>query len=124
MEIRFIDRSGVPSTQLREFAERRLSVALKGFTPRIARVSLAFADANREGGVAEQWCRLAIALRRAEGVVVTNCDADVFACIADAMDRAVQLLGHELERTRYPIELPGRGVLSNITMAKTGSGGR
>lgn len=79
-------------------AERRLRFALGRFASRVGRVAVRVADVNGPRGGTDKRCRIVVALGGAGTVVVEDRDADVYAAIDAAADRAGRLVARALHR--------------------------
>ncbi len=110
MAISIVDRAGLLSADLREFAERRLLFALSRFDDRIHRISVVFADANGPRGGIDKSCRITIKLRRGNELTVTDQDPDVATCVARAAERIGRSVARAVERTQQFDRNPSRGV--------------
>ena len=93
--------------ELRAHAERSLEAALGRFGSHIAQVRLAVADVNGPKGGIDKTCRVQVKGESGWEVIVTQEDADAFAVIDRAGQRAGQAVARLLDRAR---EEAARGV--------------
>ena len=100
MSLAIIDRSGVLSEELRQFAERRLRFALSRFDSKIQRISLVLTDTNGPRGGVDKLCRITVSLRRANDVAISDEDADAATCIARAAERIGRAVARAIERNQ------------------------
>lgn len=91
----------------RAHAEHSLSTALDRFGSRIAQVRVSVADVNGPKGGIDKICRVQVHGRSGWEVLVTQEDAEVFAVIDRAGERASQAVARLLDRAR---EESTRGV--------------
>lgn len=93
--------------ELRAHAERSLSVALDRFGSRIAQVRVGVADVNGPKGGIDKTCRVQVRGESGWEVLITQEDADAFAVIDRAGERASQAVARLLDRAR---EDAARGI--------------
>ncbi len=92
---------GFPLTEaLRAHCERRLSFALARFGPRLGRVGVRLSDVNGPRGGVDKRCQVKLPLAKGRTLTVQSSDADLYAAIDRAADRAAQAVSRELERER------------------------
>ena len=84
---------------LRVHLERRLGLALGRFGDQIGRVRVRFSEAEARSGAGHKRCRIQIGLRPRK-VDVEDSDADLFAAVNNAVDRASRSVARALERDR------------------------
>lgn len=82
----------------RAHAEHSLSAALDRFAPRIDQVRVSIADVNGPKGGIDKACRVQVHGRSGWEVLVSQADADVFALIDRASQRAGQAVARLLDR--------------------------
>ena len=83
-----------------QYIERRLRFCLGRFASRIRRVSVRIFDLNGPRGGADILCRITARLVPSETIVVQEVNADLFAAIDRAAERAGQTLARRLSRVR------------------------
>jgi putative sigma-54 modulation protein len=82
---------------LRIHVERRLGLALARFGDRIGRVMVRFSHADGDGNGGHKRCRIEVGLRP-QRVDAEDTDADLFAAVNHATDRASRSIARALER--------------------------
>lgn len=86
--------------ELNRYIERRLQFCLGRFESRIRRVTVRILDINGPRGGADKRCRMTVCLVPSEVIVVQEINADLFAAIDRAAERAGQALARKLHRAR------------------------
>jgi len=84
---------------LRIHVERRLGLALARFADRIGRVMVRFSHAAGEGNAGHKRCQIEVGLRP-QRVDAEDTDADLFAAVNHATDRASRSVARALEQGR------------------------
>jgi putative sigma-54 modulation protein len=84
---------------LRTHVKDRLGLALGRFADRIGRVIVRFSQADHDQGRADMRCQIEVGLRP-WSVDVEDTDADLFAAVNHAADRASRSVARALERER------------------------
>ena len=82
---------------LRIHVERRLGLALARFGDRIGKVMVRFSHADGDGNVRHKRCQIEVGLRP-QRVDAEDIDADLFAAVNHATDRASRSVARALER--------------------------
>lgn len=98
MNIHIRNSSVAVTESLRAHVERRLGLALGRFGAEIGRVVVSFADTDGTEGAATKMCHVTLALPRS--LHITEADADVFAAVDRAADRAARSVARRLELER------------------------
>lgn len=98
MQISTVDRGAVLTPELVAFAERRLLFALSRFDTRIDRTILKITDVNGPKGGIDKECQIQITMHRGSDIIITDKDADAYACIARAAERAGRTVARQLDR--------------------------
>ena len=96
IKIRILKSEVQVSDDLRVHIERRLGLALARFADRIARVSVRFSHADGDASGAHTRCQIDVDLRPRR-VDVQDTDADLFAAVNHATDRAIRSVARALE---------------------------
>ena len=96
MQIRIRGRKVRVTKVLRAHVERRLGFALGRFGEHVGRVVVHLSKSEERLDREEKRCRIAVALRR--HVRVQETDADLFAAVDRAADRAARSVAHAIER--------------------------
>jgi putative sigma-54 modulation protein len=108
--IDFVIRSGDSDTasQLRDYAARRLSFALRRFEDRVRSVTVRLTDTNGPKGGVDSRC--AITLHRLDGrrIVTEATTAWPFASVTSAAKRLKAAVRREIERTRVSARRGGK----------------
>ena len=84
---------------LRVHVQDRLGLALGRFADRIGRVVVRFSHADRHPSGAEKRCQIEVGLR-SRSIDVEDTDADLFAAVNHATDRASRSVARALEWER------------------------
>jgi len=87
--------------EVNRYIERRLRLCLGRFESRIRRVSVRIFDFNGPRVGADKRCRMTVRLTPSDAIVVEEVNADLFAAIDRAAERAGQALARKLHRVRY-----------------------
>lgn len=96
MQIQLHGREFLVTDAIREHAERHLRFALTRFGADVRRVTVELSELAGPGCGRGKICRIDMALRRSENVVIENLDADVYAAITRAAERAGRAAGRSL----------------------------
>jgi putative sigma-54 modulation protein len=88
------------SPALGAYVERRFLTALGRFGRRVPQVTVRLVDENgRKGGV-DKHCRVEVLMPRSRGLLVDELQADMYAAIDFAADRAARAVAREIGRRR------------------------
>lgn len=88
---------------LRQHAERRLRFALARAEESVRKVSVRLSDVNGPRGGQDKQCHLRVALNHLSDVLIEDIEADLYAAIDRAADRAGRTVARRLARSReYP----------------------
>ena len=98
MRIHIQARGFTVTEPLRALAERRLRFALGSLSGRIRSVNMLLDDQNGPRGGIDKRCKLRVALPAQPAVVIEQLDADVYAAIDRAAERASRTLARRLNR--------------------------
>jgi ribosome-associated translation inhibitor RaiA len=112
MEIRL--RLGM-SDAVRHATERRMAFALGRFGARISAVTVWLSDADGPRRGADKVCRVQVALASGQTVRIEDVDADLYAAIARAADRAGRATARVLARRRDQGVITLRDLASRAT---------
>lgn len=85
---------------LRSHVERRIGFALSTRYDRIGRIQVRLFDINGPRGGNDKCCRLQVAMPGQADVVIADTQADLYAAIDRAADRAGRVVSRRLERLR------------------------
>lgn len=88
------------SKEVHSYIERRLRFCLGRFESRVRRVTVRISDINGPRGGTDKRCRLTIGLIPSDTIDVQEVNADLFAAIDRAAERAGQALARKLHRAR------------------------
>lgn len=100
MQLQVRARNMVLTEALRVHAERRVQFALSRFGDRIRRVAVQLGDVNGPRGGEDKICRLEVLLSPSGEVRAEESDADLYATIDRAAERAGRSVGRVLTRER------------------------
>ena len=93
------------TSRIREQIDRRLSFALSRFGSKISRTSVHLTDLNGPKGGIDKQCKIVLALRGVQPVIVEVIDTSWPAAIDRAANRLGQTVQRVLERSRmFPRE--------------------
>jgi len=84
---------------LRDHVERRLGLALARFADQIGRVTVRFSHADGDPSGAHMRCRIEVGLRP-QRLDVEDTDADLFAAVNHATERASRSVARAFEQGR------------------------
>ena len=86
--------------EVHRYIERRLRFCLGRFESRVRRVTVRIFDINGPRGGTDKRCRMTVRLIPSDAIVVQEVNADLFAAIDRAAERAGQALARKLHRAR------------------------
>jgi putative sigma-54 modulation protein len=86
--------------EINRYIERRLRFCLGRFETLILRATVRIFDINGPRGGADKRCRVTLSLIPFDTIVVQEVNADLFAAIDRAAERAGQALARKLHRAR------------------------
>jgi ribosomal subunit interface protein len=89
---------------LRSHVRRRLHYALSSIDESVQRVVVRLSDVNGPRGGMDKRCRLQLVLAGLPDVIVEDTQADLYAAIDRASDRAGRTLARRLDRRRSGIK--------------------
>lgn len=98
MRMRFYGHNVEIDAALQDLAERRIEFALSRFSQRVRQVTLRLTDINGEHGGADKQCRIVVHLVPSGTVVVEDADANTYAAVTRAAERAGRAASRELRR--------------------------
>ncbi len=96
MQIQVHGRDFVVTDAMLEHAERHLRFALSRFGADVRRVTVELSELTGPGCGSGKNCRIEVAFRKSESVVIENFDADLYAAIS----RAAERVGRAVSRSR------------------------
>ncbi len=113
MRIDIQARSFSLTEALREHIKRRLGFALSSRDEHIQRVQVRLSDINGPRGGDDKQCHIQVRLTHLPDVVIEDTEADMYAAIDRAADRAGRTVGRRLmrQRDKRHTALPQEGVL-------------
>jgi putative sigma-54 modulation protein len=85
---------------VRNYSVRRMRFAMGPFSSRVGRIVIRISDVNGTRGGVDQCCHVTAELLPSGKVVVEQVDADLFAAIDRACERAGRSLSREIQRVR------------------------
>lgn len=88
MQIQVHGRVFVVTDAIREHAERHLRFALTRFGADVRRVTVELSELAGPACGSSKICRIDVAFRKSENVVIENFDTDVYVAITRAAERA------------------------------------
>lgn len=92
---------GIPPTEaLASHIERRMAFALSRFSAELARVTVRFSDLNGPKGGADKVCRVGFTLKGLRPDAVEARDADLYAAVDQAAEKAGRRVARMLEQAR------------------------
>jgi ribosome-associated translation inhibitor RaiA len=100
MKIHVRSRKAEVDETVRAQIERRLQFSLGKFSPSILRVAVQIVDLNGPRGGEDKSCRIELRLLPTGSIFVADTDADLYAAVDRAADRAAQCVSRATRRTR------------------------
>jgi putative sigma-54 modulation protein len=85
---------------LSDYAGKRIDYSLSFASDRIARLIVRLSDINGRRGGKDKRCLLELRLKGATGIVIEDVEADLYAAIDRATDRARRALVRKLDHLR------------------------
>jgi ribosome-associated translation inhibitor RaiA len=82
------------------YTEQRLSVALGWARHHMRRLAVSLSDINGPRGGVDKRCKIQVQLAGGREVIIEECEADLYAAIDRAVDRADRAVVKQVERTR------------------------
>ena len=96
-----IQSSGfVMTIALRMYTEQRLSVALGWARHHMRKLAVSLSDINGPRGGVDKRCKIQVQLSGGREVIIEECEADLYAAIDRAADRADRAVVKQVERAR------------------------
>lgn len=101
-----IHSSGFAMTSaLRAYTEHRLATALGWARRHMRKLAVWLSDVNGPRGGVDKRCKIQVQLDNGREVIIEECEADLYAAIGRAADRADRAVVRQVERTRrFPHE--------------------
>lgn len=90
----------VMTIALRMYTEQRLSVALGWARHHMRRLAVSLSDINGPRGGVDKRCKIQVQLSGGREVIIEECEADLYAAIDRAADRADRAVVKQVERNR------------------------
>lgn len=90
----------VMTIALRMYTERRLGVALGWARHHMRRLAVSLSDINGPRGGIDKRCKIQVQLSGGREIIIEECEADLYAAIDRAADRADRAVVKQVERTR------------------------
>lgn len=100
MKIEMQARNFSITTALRNHIKRRLGFALNAGTDQIQRVLVCLSDINGPRGGADKCCKIHLVIPHVPDIVVEDTEANLYAAIDRAADRAGRTLRRRVTRHR------------------------
>ena len=88
------------TSALRAYTEQRLATALGWARHHMRRLAVSLSDINGPRGGVDKRCRIQVQLGGGREVIVDDVDANLYAAIDRAVDRADRAVVKKVERTR------------------------
>lgn len=85
---------------IREYAERRLNLALNWGQAQLRRITVHLSDENGPKGGKDKRCLLQLGVDGGQDVVVRDTEPDLYLAIDRAAERAARTLARQLKRKR------------------------
>ena len=85
---------------LRAYTEQRLATALGWARHHMRKLAVSLSDINGPRGGVDKRCRIQVQLGRGREVIIDDVDANLYAAIDRAVDRADRAVVRKVERTR------------------------
>lgn len=90
----------VMTIALRMYTEHRLAVALGWARNHMRKLAISLSDINGPRGGIDKRCKIQVQLSGGREVIIEECEADLYAAIDRAADRADRAVVKQVERTR------------------------
>ena len=111
MKIQITKRNVEVNEALQTHVARRVGFALGRFGDRVGRVVVRFSDINGHRGGVDKRCQINVDLLPARTVRAEDTDADLFAAVDRAADRAARSIARAIELERgIAAPRPSRGA--------------
>lgn len=115
-----IQTSGFDITSaLRSYVEQRLATALGWARHHMRKLAVSLSDINGPRGGVDKRCKIQVRLAAGREIIIDGVEADLYAAIDRAVDRADRAVVRQVERTRHfdHTRLPGRPDAPDATDA-------
>ncbi|MFC5461757.1 HPF/RaiA family ribosome-associated protein [Massilia niabensis] len=98
------------TTALRSYIEQRLVTALGWARHHMRKLAVSLSDINGPRGGVDKRCKIQVRLAGGRDIIIDDIDADLYAAIDRAADRADRAVVKQVERTRHfaHTRLPGQ----------------
>ena len=112
---------------LRAYTEQRLATALGWARAHMHRLIVLLSDINGPRGGVDKRCKIQVKLGGGRDVIIEDTEADLYAAIDRAADRADRALVRQVERTRdfarerMPAQLDNMGTAAYTAAAADGA---
>lgn len=100
MHITIHSRGFILTKALRSYVEQRLRVALGWSGSRLRMLAVSLSDINGPRGGIDKRCKIQVQLSGGKSVVIEDTEADLYAAIDRAAERADRALVRQVERQR------------------------
>lgn len=102
-----IQASGFAMTDaLRAYTEQRLACALGWSGPHMRKLAVWLSDINGPRGGVDKRCKIQVQLGGGRDVIIEDTEADLYAAIDRAAERADRAVVRQLERQRHFEHMP------------------
>lgn len=88
------------TTALRQYTEQRLATALGWARLHMRKLAVSLSDINGPRGGVDKRCKIQVQLGNGREVIIEECEADLYAAIDRAAERADRAVVRSVERTR------------------------
>ena len=88
------------TTALRQYTEQRLATALGWARLHMRKLAVSLSDINGPRGGIDKRCKIQVQLGNGREVIIEECEADLYAAIDRAAERADRAVVRQVERTR------------------------
>ena len=85
---------------LRQYTEQRVSTALGWARLHMRKLAVSLSDINGPRGGIDKRCKIQVQLDNGREVIIDECEADLYAAIDRAAERADRAVVRSVERTR------------------------
>lgn len=97
MKLRLVTRGIELTADLNEYVARRIHFALGRFAGNIRSVTIRLADVNGPRGGVDKCCHIRVDVRSRQQVIVHECQGNIHAAVAFAVERADRAVRRQLE---------------------------
>ena len=106
------------TTALRAYTEQRLATALGWARHHMRKLAVSLSDINGPRGGVDKRCRIQVQLGGGREVIIDDVDANMYAAIDRAVDRADRAVVKKVERTRHFVRTRAPAQQAQMAMSE------